>query len=294
MNKRIQFILLLVVFILPTFAIQAQKKQGRSEPREINVPEGLTYEVLQYRHGEHMRAGQMAISYKDDGLKNKPVVVFIHGGGWANGDKDSATGSVFNVAKKGFVGITISYRLLSEGSFINCIEDVKEAIRFFKSKQDDLPIDVNRIGVWGYSAGAHLALMIALSPEDTFHSNTFIKFNSKIKSVMAVSAPTDFVSFQKERGSMRMLSESQNKNIEFLMGVSPLTFINKNQIPVFMLHGTADPLVKPYHYLNFKKKCKEKGLENFKLFEIENGGHMFYWKRKEEVVPIFQEFLNSI
>jgi len=280
--------------MLPRIAIQAQKKQGRNAPREIKVPEGLTYDVLQHRQGEHIRAGQMAISYKDDSIKNKPVVVFIHGGGWANGDKNATMYMAFNAAKKGFVGVSISYRLISEGTFTNCIEDVKEALRFLKSKQNELPIDVDRIGVWGYSAGAHLALMIALSPKETFHSNTYNNYDSKIKTVMAVSAPTDFVSLQKERGSVRMFSESQNKNLEFLKEVSPLTFINKNQIPVFMLHGTADPVVPPYHYLNFENKCKEEGLDNFKLFEIQNGGHMFYWKRKEEVIPIFQEFLNSL
>ena len=293
MNKSFFYIILLFIGISSVTSF-AQKKQGRSEPREIKVPEGLTYDVLQYRQGEHIRAGQMAISFKDDGLKNKPVVVFIHGGGWTKGDKDAVTHQVFKVAQKGFVGVTISYRLMSEGSFPNCIEDVKEAIRFLKSKQGDFPIDVNRIGVWGYSAGAHLALMIALSPEDTFDSNTYTNYDSKIKSVMAVSAPTDFVSRVQNKGTLTQFSDYQNTSIEFQKEVSPITYVNKNQIPVYLLHGTEDLIVKPFHYKNFEVKCAKAGVDNFQLFEFEAAGHMFYFKQQKDVKPIFEEFLKSL
>ena len=291
-NEKILLITILLVF--PFFSIQAQKKQGRPEPKEIEVPDGFVHKVLQYRKGEHQRAGQMAISYKDDGIKNKPVVVFIHGGGWRNGDKDQLTFQVFNVARKGFVGVSISYRLISESPFPACIEDVKQAIRFLKSKENELPIDVERIGVWGYSAGAHLALMIALSPNNVFKTNDYTEYNSEIKTVMAVAAPADFVTRIKEQGNLNQLNKELNSKIPFLKEISPITYVNRNQIPVFMLHGIEDSIVKSFHYKNFQTKCKEEGVDNFKLFEFDAAGHMFYFKKQRDVKPIFNEFLKSI
>lgn len=298
MTHRKQFSIILLLFLLPFALLQAQKpkqnQKKRDEPREIKVPDGLTYDVLQYREGEHPRAGQLAISYKPDGVKKKPVVVFIHGGGWAKGDKDAVTYQVFNVAKSGYVGVTISYRLISEAGFPACIEDVKQAIRYVKSLEGKYPIDVNRIGIWGYSAGAHLALMIGLSPDKTFKTETLSGYDAKVKSIMAVSAPTDFVTRKQLRGSLNFVSESQNNDENFLHSVSPITYVHKKQLPVFMLHGTADPIVKPFHYQKFAKKCEEKGVKNFKLFEFKDAKHMFYFKQQKEVKPVFQSFLKSI
>ena len=294
MKTKEKIIIIAILLVFPFFSIQAQKKQGRPEPKEIEAPEGFVYEVLQYRKGEHPRAGQMAISYKDDGINNKPVVVFIHGGGWKNGDKDQAAYQVINVAKRGFVGVSISYRLVSEAPFPACIEDVKQAIRFLKSKENAFPIDNERVGVWGYSAGAHLALMIGLSPEEIFKTNAYSNYNSNVKTVMAVSAPTDFVVRLKERGTLNQFSKEQNSKIQFLKEISPITYVNRNQIPVFMLHGTEDPIVNSFHYKNFEAKCIEEGVDNFKLFEFDEAGHMFYFKQQRDVKPIFNEFLESI
>ena len=85
------------------FFLGARNKKGRTLAKEIVVPKGLLYEVHQYGNSSSKRANQLAIAYEVDGVKNKPVVVFIHGGGWANGDKDNFMYKLFKVAKKGFL-----------------------------------------------------------------------------------------------------------------------------------------------------------------------------------------------
>ncbi len=289
--KRIYISFLLAFFVQLSFA---QKQQGRPAPKEANVPEGIHYEVKHYREGAHPRASELSIAYKDDGKRNKPVVVFIHGGGWANGDNDQVVWQMFKVAQQGFVGVGISYRLISEAAFPTCIYDVKEAIRYLKTLQSEIPIDTERIGVWGYSAGAHLALMIGLTPEDAFKSDAYSEYDSAVKALMVVAAPTDFVTRVQTEGDMRIFSKSQNKDKKFQEEVAPLSYIHKEQLPIYMLHGTADGLVKPYHYQNFEQQCKKEGVSNFKLFEFEDGGHMFLFKRQKEVLPVFKEFLKSI
>ena len=291
--KKILLVLFVAFFVQITSHAQ-KKKSGRSPEKVITVPDGINYQVINYRENDPQRATSVAITSQNDSVKNKPVVVFIHGGGWANGDKNNVQYQAFQVARKGFVGICISYRLISEADFPTCIYDVKEAIRFVKSKATQFSIDSDRIGVWGYSAGAHLALMTGLSPENAFKSELYTEFNSQVKSLMVVSAPTDFVTRVKTEGKMKIFNESQNESRNFQVEVSPLSYIDKNQLPIFMLHGTADALVKPYHYLNFQEKTMQEKINNFQLFEFENGGHMFYLKNQKEVQPIFEEFLKSI
>lgn len=294
MNLKINRMLLCCVLCLFAIGITAQKKKGRTAPREITVPENIEYKVYQYRDGKFPRAGQMAVAYKEDGNTTKPVVVFIHGGGWANGDKDNVAYQVFNVAKQGFVGVSISYRLISEAPFPTCIKDVKEAIRFLKSKQGQLPIDVDRIGIWGYSAGAHLAAMIGLSPDSSFKTDTLQGYTSNVKALMLVSTPTDFIARRKNRGYLNWMSKEQNNDSKFLEEVSPITHIHKKQIPIYMLHGTADNIVKPFHYQKFGQRCEEVQVGNYRIFEFDEGNHMFYFKEGDKVKPIFQEFINSL
>lgn len=292
--KNPRFKLTLLMALIFVGGIIAQQKEGRPPVRVPKVPAGVNYQVKHYRQSDFSRASEMSIAYKEDGVQNKPVVVFIHGGGWTKGDNDQVSWQVMQVAQRGFVGVGISYRLLQEAPFPACIEDVKQAIRYLKSLQDELPIDVDRIGVWGYSAGAHLALMIALSPDQKFKTEAYSEYTSEIKSVMAVSAPTDFETHAKEKNNLKKFGNYKQDGGQFLKELSPISYIHEQQIPVIMLHGKEDTLVKPYHYLNFAEKCKSEGISNFKLYEIEDGGHMLYFKQKETVKPIFQQFLKSI
>lgn len=289
--KLICLISLTVLFVFPVFA---DKPVGRSPVRDIQVPDGITYEVMSYGDSVEPRANQIGVAYNKSSTELKPTVVFIHGGGWRKGDKDDAAWMAINAAQKGYIGITVSYRLLADAPFPACIEDTKQAIRFIKSLSPNIPIDTKRIGLWGYSAGAHLALMAALSPEDVFNSGKYAQYSNEVKSVFAVSGPTNFLKRIGKKSGMSLFSKEQAENTEFLNAISPLTYINKKQVPVTILHGDEDRLVKPYHYLDFKHKAAELGVENFNLIEVEGGNHTFYFKNKRLVQPVFNEFVNSL
>ncbi|WNC69152.1 alpha/beta hydrolase [Thalassotalea nanhaiensis] len=282
------------LLLMCTFSALAEQRTGRSPARDIKVPTGITYEVMSYGDSVEPRANQIGIAYNKSSTELKPTVVFIHGGGWRKGDKDDAAWMAINAAQKGYIGITVSYRLLADAPFPACIEDTKQAIRFIKSLSPNIPIDTKRIGLWGYSAGAHLALMAALSPEDVFNSGKYAQYSNEVKSVFAVSGPTNFIKRIGKKSGMKLFSKEQAENTEFLNAISPLSYINKKQAPVTILHGDEDRLVKPYHYLDFKHKAAELGVENFNLIEVKGGNHTFYFKKKSLVKPIFNEFIESL
>ena len=269
----------------------------RDAPKDnFSLPDGISYEVLQYREGDHERAGQIGIAYKTKKTSDKklPIVVFIHGGGWSKGDKDGMRYQAIRYAQRGYLAATISYRLISEAPLPSCILDVKQAIRFLKKSATKFNGDPERIGVQGYSAGAHLALLIGLTPEiDKFKSSAYNEFDSTVQCVFAVAGPTDFSTRLEKRGKLKFLTEEQNNNPLFLKEISPLSYINKGQIPIFIMHGDKDSLVPAYNYQLFNKKCQEMGVANFELHEFKEGGHMFFFKHSKKTLPIMDSFFDK-
>ena len=102
-----------------------------------------------------------------------PAVVWIHGGGWMDGDRryppptvpaDLLFGSILAA---GLAVVRIDYRHSLESPFPAQLHDVKAAIRYLRHFAGILGIDAARIGVWGESAGGHLAALAALTTPDT-------------------------------------------------------------------------------------------------------------------------------
>ena len=217
---------LLFIYIIDAEALRSIKK-------DISPPSNIQYIIENYiENGD--RSTEIGIAIHKDNLDSDiklPTVVFIHGGGWRSGDKQQNAWQCFNYANKGFVAITISYRLLDEAPFPQCIIDVKTALRFIKSLSRKYPIDVENIGVWGYSAGAHLALMIALEDSsDLFNSGHYNAFDSKVKCAVAIAAPTYLQN--RAGGKDKKLSDEQNNDEKFRAQISPITYVNSNQISI--------------------------------------------------------------
>jgi acetyl esterase/lipase len=286
--------LAMLLLVASGLSVTAEKRNGRAEPGIFSVPEDVHYEVKTYREGPHLRAGLVGVAVAQEHLGTDaklPVVIFIHGGGWKNGDKDQLAWQCIRYAQDGYVAVTVSYRLIDEAPFPACIQDVMEAVRYIKSICPEYSGDPENIGLQGYSAGAHLALLTALaSDEMTFHSGAYPEFDSKVKCAFVISAPTDFVERRKREGPLKMLNGEQNENRAFLERISPVSYVAAGQVPIMMLHGTEDPWVPSYHYLDFQKRCEGAGVANFELVTHPGGGHMFFFKQRETYQPIMDGF----
>src|SRR5262249_9050606 len=99
----------------------------------------------------------------------RPLVVFVHGGGWQAGHTRHSgafgnwPGVLAMLASKGYVVASVEYRLSGEARFPAAIQDVKTSIRWLRSKSAQFGIDPARVIVWGGSAGGHLAALAATS-----------------------------------------------------------------------------------------------------------------------------------
>ncbi|MDN3694590.1 alpha/beta hydrolase [Chryseobacterium tructae] len=103
-----------------------------------------------------------------------PVLIYVHGGGWIEGNKtvhadDYLENTIVKLMAKQYAVITINYTLLNDSThFPLPLEDTKDAIRWVRKNAEKYNFDTSNIGLFGASAGAHLSLVAAYTPDDTF------------------------------------------------------------------------------------------------------------------------------
>jgi arylformamidase len=110
------------------------------------------------RYGEHER--QVLDVYAPPGANDRPVVFWIHGGGWQAGDKGDVQHKPQAFTEKGYVFVSTNYRLLPDVDMATIVRDVARAIRWVHDHIAEHGGDPDRLLVMGHSAGAQLAALI--------------------------------------------------------------------------------------------------------------------------------------
>ncbi|MEY2855520.1 MAG: hypothetical protein RL030_2652 [Pseudomonadota bacterium] len=142
--------------------------------RTVSFPDGVTgYPDVVYSVVSGFRPLIVDVYTPSDGAARRPLVLFIHGGGWTSGHtRHSGALSDFpevlaKLASEGFVVASLEYRLTGEAPFPAQLQDARAALRYLKANAAKYGIDPSRTGVWGGSAGGHLAALAALSCGET-------------------------------------------------------------------------------------------------------------------------------
>ncbi len=189
-----------------------------------------------------------------------PLVIWVHGGGWAGGSRANPPGQ--ELVERGFAMASISYRFSDEAVFPAQIHDVKTAIRFLRANADRFGIDPDRIGIWGHSAGGHLASLAGMTgdlPELEGEGGS-PGVSSSVQAVVPLSAPADFSGsrtddpryFGNDGAAQRMLDKpprgSATVDEAFLQRAalaSPITHVRAEVPPCLAIHGDVDSVVPP-------------------------------------------------
>lgn len=185
--------------------------------------------------------------------KPAPVVCFIHGGGWTNGDPASFVLIAKWVAKHGgLAAVSIGYSLSKyENVDINVsMKDLHDAIQYLRDHASEYNLDPSRLAFAGSSAGGHLSAMMAFSEPDA-------------KVLSGWSAPYN-IEGQKEyweTGAMKArLAYFHFDDPEQVPGYCPVNLVPRDrQIAIQILQGTGDPSVHPDQAYEFEKAVKEAG-----------------------------------
>jgi len=187
--------------------------------------------------------------YKPRNLtKPAPLLVFIHGGGWSGGERADYLVYLVAFAKKGYVTATVSYRLLKEGPYPACAEDITDAVQWFYKNGGNYGYDPDRIALIGGSAGAHLALLAGYGwkkPGMNADSTVADTIHHQIKAVVDIYGPADLTTEYARNHSLvtSFLAFSYKEKPELYTDASPIHYLDKNDPPTMILHGTSDDLV---------------------------------------------------
>jgi acetyl esterase/lipase len=116
-----------------------------------------TYEALEFAHPAGSAPLLMDLRVPD-GDGPFPVIVFLHSGAWISGDRGG--GPALRQAARGYAVASIDYRLAPQFHWPAQIEDCKAAVRWLRANAARFHLDANRVGVFGTSAGGHLAAVL--------------------------------------------------------------------------------------------------------------------------------------
>lgn len=189
--------------------------------------------------------------YRPKASKEKlPGIVCIHGGGWFQGNSASMRPLAQTLAAKGFVTVTINYRLSGEKQFPAAIEDCKAAVRWLRANAEKFGVRSDAIGATGLSAGGHLAALLATSGNvrELEGGGGNPKQSSTVQACVAMGAQSDF-----ETERIRTLSSTpSNPHYRPFLGgtldeipqvyalASPRHHIDKHDPPLLFMSGELD------------------------------------------------------
>jgi acetyl esterase/lipase len=183
-----------------------------------------------------------------------PALVWIHGGGWETGNRRGGFSDTFGpmLARKGFVFVSIDYRLSDQAIFPAQIHDVKAAVRWVRSNAEELGIDPERIGAWGHSAGGHLAALLGTSGgvAELEGASGTPGVSSRVQAVVALSPATDFLELppdwpfvEPRRATEKLVGGRLEEQTELVRLANPITFIRPGTPPFLIVHGAKDGVV---------------------------------------------------
>jgi acetyl esterase/lipase len=198
------------------------------------------------------------------------VIVWVHGGGWTNGDK--ARGSAFVFATKGYAVASINYRFSQHAIFPAQILDCKAAIRWLRANARKYGLDSDHIGAWGASAGGHLVALLGTTTgvKELEGPGGNADQSSRVQAVVDWFGPTDFLTIGAKETRTKLLGGDPQANKEKAAKASPITYVSKDAAPFLIMHGDKDKTVPISQSETFAEALKKAGADA--TFVIVKGG----------------------
>ncbi len=189
-----------------------------------------------------------------------PLLVFIHGGGWKSGKRSDYLIYLIDFARRGYVTATVSYRLLNDGTYPACAEDIRDALGWFFRNGEKYGYDPDRIALIGGSAGGHLAMLGGYGWGKT--NWTADSINHKIKAVVDIYGPADLTTDYARNHPLvkSFLARSYEEAPALYEEASPVQYLDKDDPPTLILHGTSDRLVPISQSDDLKEKLDSLGV----------------------------------
>jgi acetyl esterase/lipase len=232
-----------------------------------------------------------------------PAIVCIHGGGFRAGERQSYDDLIRQFAQRGYVAVTVTYRLAPKYPFPAAIHDVKAAVRWLRGNAAKYHIDPDRIGATGGSAGGHLAQFLGVTSDvKEFEGDEgHLDQSSRVACVVNYFGPSDFTkSYGKSVDAAEVLPLFLGGNLEQQhqkhILASPLYWVTPHAAPTLCVHGTKDDYVAIEQAQWMVDKLKAADVEA-ELLTLEGAKHGFQGadarKADEAMFAFFDKHLKG-
>lgn len=246
-----------------------------------------------------------------------PVLVGFHGGAWKYGSRRDLSKPVSNlwdfgatgprslievVAESGYVVVSASYRLAPANKWPAPLEDAKTAIRFLKANAKKYDIDPGKVGVFGFSAGGHIAALLGTVDKDAgFEGSLYPGQTSTVNCVVDYFGPTDMTLYAESAGLEKsfmvpFLGAKFADKPDVYKQASPINYVSKDDPPFLIMHGTADLIVPIIHSERFLDKLKAADVPA-RLVSVKGKGHGWEGQPaidcRKDAIKFFDEHLKA-
>lgn len=259
--------------------------------------------------GDPMSLFMDLIVYKDD--KIRPCVVYVVGGGFSFASKERNLYDRFEVAKAGYVVASVQYHVIRNGIYSDAVKDIKAAIRYLRANAEEYGIDVDNIAVWGESAGGYLAAMVGTTNGvKEFEEGENLDQSSDVKAVVDVYGLSDLTKigddYDEEAANAHFTVKSpdgqfihgKNSGLtsldkpEAVAKANPVNYVDSNDPPFLLLHGTKDMSVSPSQTLLMHNALRDAGVPSVR-YVIEGAGHATGEFSDPQIIQIIVDFLDN-
>lgn len=259
--------------------VPAFSQQG---PRAALPAGAKAHRDLAYVEGGHERQ-KLDLYLPEKSGGPLPVILWIHGGGWMAGSKDQCLPLRGGYLERGYAVASIGYRLSGHAVFPAQIEDCKAAIRWLRGHAKDYGLDPERFGVWGSSAGGHLAALVGTSGGvEEFEVGANAGISSRVQAVCDFYGPTDLTVFVTTPGyeshakadspEAKLLGGAVSENKDKAARVNPIAYVTKDDPAFLIVHGDKDAVVPMNQSELLFEGLKKTGV-SVRYHKIQGAGH---------------------
>jgi acetyl esterase/lipase len=270
------------------FASEAQfRPRAKDDDAPLaRVPDGVkAHRNLAYVENGHARQ-RLDLYLPEKNGAPLPLIIWVHGGGWAAGSKDGCPTLRQGFIERGYALASIGYRLSGDAIFPAQIEDCKAAIRWLRAHAKQYNINPDRFGVWGSSAGGHLVALLGTSGGvKEFDVGAYPGVSSRVQAVCDYYGPTDLLQMDAHAlpearlkhdpassPESRLIGGAIQENKEKTTRANPIVYVSKDDPPFLIVHGDKDPVV-PIHQSQLLFEALKKTGVSVHFHTIKGAGH---------------------
>ncbi len=214
---------------------------------------------------------------------NAPLIVWIHGGAWQQGDKERTPAQIF--VEEGYAVASINYRLSQHAVFPAQIIDCKTAIRWLRVHAKEYGYNPDRIAVWGSSAGGHLVALLGTSGDvKEFDTGENLGVSSRVQAVVDFFGPTDFTQMSRfpstikhdapDSPESKLIGGAVPDNKAKAARANPVTYVTPDDPPFLIMHGDKDNTV-PLNQSELLDAALKKAGVDVTFHVVKGAGHGF-------------------